>query len=442
MRRDRMGIHGGPARTPNFDAFARENVWFERAVAQAPWTKPSIATLFTSLYPRQHGVVTHPSHQIRSGEDLGRSLTSSDRLPESALTLAEAYRAAGWRTAAFVANPWMDRRFGFEQGFELYDDSFARWDVPGEQVVEAALAWLATLDPGERYFLYVHTIDTHRPYPAVTWQEVEEALAQPPPPGDLPLSTRREIMSLIRLEGPRPPGVRPPGKRRVLKRAYDKGIERWDEAFGRFLAGLERDPRHERTAILVTSDHGEALYRRGYGNHGLSLYQADLAVPMAARLPGTEPGAVDCRVGLIDVMPTLCEWNGLTCPGEMAGRSFFAGPEAVGDPDALYVGEAPLIDLEQRAVYSGRYKLIHSPGRRAEKDPPPRPWSVFDLAVDPAEDRDLLDPEARTEEVEQVFAALRLALEEAAAGAPVLDREDAPVDAELEQRLRSLGYVE
>jgi arylsulfatase A-like enzyme len=443
MRRDRMGIHGGPARTPNFDAFAREHLWFERAVAQAPWTKPSVATLFTSLYPSQHGVVTHPSHQMEAGEALGRSLLASDRLPDAAATLAEAYRAAGFRTAAFVANPWMDRRFGFEQGFEVYDDSFARWDVPGEQVVAAALAWLAKLDPGERYFLYVHTIDTHRPYPALTWEEVEAALEQPAPPGELPLKARREIMSLIRIEGPRPPGVRPPAKRRVLKRAYDKGIERWDEAFGQLLAGLARDPRYDRTAILVTSDHGEALYRRGYGNHGLSLYQADLAVPMAARLPGAEATRVDCRVGLIDVMPTLCEWSGLACPDGMTGRSFFAASEGEpGAEDGLYLGEAALTDLDQRAAYRGRYKLIHSPGPRAEANPPPRPWSFYDLGADPSEERDLLGEHARPEAVEQAFAALRLALDEAAAGGPVLDREDAPVDRELEQRLRSLGYVE
>src|SRR5690606_37781494 len=103
MRRDRMGIQGGAARTPNFDRFAAENLWFVRAVTQAPWTKPSVATLFTSLHPARHGVVTHPSHQKRAGQELGRRLASSDRLPEAAVTLAEAFRAAGFRTAAFVA---------------------------------------------------------------------------------------------------------------------------------------------------------------------------------------------------------------------------------------------------------------------------------------------------------------------------------------------------
>ena len=443
MRRDRMGIHGGPARTPHFDRFASENLWFLRAVTQAPWTKPSVATLFTSLHPSRHGVITHPSHQKRAGEELGRRLASSDRLPDAAVTLAEAFQAAGFRTAAFVANPWMDRRFGFEQGFEHYDDSFARWDVPGAQVVEAALAWLAGLPADQRFFLYVHTIDTHRPYPALTWSEVEEALAQPAPPGSLPIAARREIRSLIRIEGPRPPGVQPPPSRRALRRAYDKGIEVWDASLGTLLEGLARDPRWDRMAVLVTSDHGEALYERGYGNHGLGLYQSDVAVPLAVRLPGAGPARVQCRVGLIDVMPTLCDWGGLDCPATMEGRSFFAGEPATEDLNAPYRSEAALVDLAQRAAYRGRYKVIHAPGQRAEANPPPRAWSLFDLEADPGEENDLLERPGLPEAAEQVFAVLRETIEAAGEiAAPALAPETTPVDPQLEQRLRSLGYVE
>jgi arylsulfatase len=442
MRADRMSILGGPARTPNYDRFARENLWFTGAVSQAPWTKPSVATLFTSLYPRQHGVLSHPAQQLRAGQELGRKLLATERLPDSAATLAEAFQAAGFRTGAFVANPWLDRRFGYEQGFDTYDDSFGRWGMPGEQVMQSALAWLATLDPGDRFFLYVHTIDTHRPYPAVTWDEVEDALRQPPPPGELSLAARREIKGLIRIEGGRPPGAHVPSEPQVVRRAYDKGIERWDTVFGDLLRGLARDPRYDRTAVLVTSDHGEALYDLGYGNHGLSLYQTDVAVPLAVRFPGAGAATVECRVGLIDVMPTLCEWNRLACPSGMAGRSFLAGGGEELDLDRAYVSEASMLDANQRAAFHGRYKLIHSPGRRAEASPPPRPWSLFDLRDDPHETRDLLGDERRPARVEKAFASLRLVLDRAAASPSVLAPEEAPVDPQLEQRLRSLGYVE
>jgi arylsulfatase len=441
MRRDRMSLHGGPARTPHFDRFARANLWFAHAVAQAPWTKPSIATLFTSLYPTQHGVKTHPSNQLRAGQELGRRLVSSDRLPEAAETLAEAYRAVGVRTAGFVANPWIERRFGFAQGFEHYDDSFARWGVPGEQVMDAALAWLATLDPGERFFLYVHTIDTHRPYPALTWEEVEDALREPPPAGAIPSRAEHEITQLVRLEGPHPPGARAPAKRRVLRRAYDKGIERFDEAFGGLLHGLARDPRHDRMAIVVTSDHGEALYRRGYGGHGRGLYQSELAVPLAVQLPGARPGRVDCRIGLIDLMPSLCDWNELPCPDTMAGRSWFQSQPGADDLDDSYLAEATVLDDRHRAVYDGRYKLLYKPGSRPEAAPPPTPWSLFDLRQDPDESHDLLAGETRPPAVAQTFASLRRVLAERRSEA-LLDPGQEPVDRELEDRLRSLGYLE
>jgi len=442
MRRDRMGIHGGGAATPNFDRFAEEGWWFRRAVSQAPWTKPSIATLFTSLYPTQHGVVTHPSGQLHAGQDLKRELQTSDRLSASGATLAEAYRAAGFRTAAFVANPWLDRRFGFGQGFEHYDDSFARWGVPGERVMEAALEWLATLRPDERFFVYVHTIDTHRPYPAVTWKEVKTALEEPPPRGPLSPRAKREIASLLRLEGPRPPGAQPPAKRRVVQRAYDKGIERFDAAFGVLLRGLERDPRHDRIGVLVTADHGEALYRRGYGNHGLGLYQAELAVPLAARLPGSGRGEVDCRVGLIDVMPTLCDWSGLECSEQMMGRSLFDGGSGDESPDELYFAQGTMVDPNQRAVYQGRYKLIHSPGPRADARTSASPWALFDLQDDPREKRNLLAERPRPPEVERIFATLHMALDHALPSGAVLEPDHAPIDPELEERLRSLGYLQ
>ncbi|HSJ96957.1 MAG TPA: sulfatase [Myxococcota bacterium] len=443
MRRDRMGIHGGRARTPHFDRLARENLWFTDAVAQAPWTKPSIATLFTSLYPTQHGVVTHPAAQVRAGQEIGRRMAASDRLSPSARTLAEAARDAGFRTAAFVANPWMDRRFGFDQGFERYDDSFARWGFPGSRVMERALAWLATLDPDERYFLYVHTIDTHRPYPALTWPEVETALARPPTPGELPPPARREITQLVRLEGPRPPGAGPPPKRRVLRRAYDKGVELFDRDLGRLLRGLERDPRRDRTAVIVTSDHGEALYARGYGGHSRGLYQSELAVPLAMRLPGTREARVDCRVGLIDLMPSLCDWLGLDCPPDMAGHSVFAGLGERTAPPETYLGEASVLDPRQRTVYRGPWKLIHQPASRPEPDRPPRAWQLFHLESDPEEQQDLLRGEERSPEIVGAFRELRDALAEEVP--PVADLEpggDVEIDAKLEERLRSLGYLD
>jgi arylsulfatase A-like enzyme len=271
---------------------------------------------------------------------------------------------------------------------------------------------------------------------------VQTALEEPPPKGSLSPQARREIASLLRLEGPRPQGARPPAKRRVVRRAYDKGIERFDAAFGVLLEGLERDPRHDRIGVLVTADHGEALYRRGYGNHGLGLYQAELAVPLAARLPGAGRGEVSCRVGLIDVMPTLCDWSGLECPAQMMGRSLFGGDLREEPPEELYFAEGTMVDPSQRAVYEGRYKLIHSPGARGVAKTSESPWALFDLQDDPREERNLLAERPLSPDVERIFGSLHMALDHALPGGAVLEPEHAPIDPELEERLRSLGYLQ
>src|SRR5262249_55327577 len=138
-RRDRMGAYGGPARTPAFDAFASKNLLFEQAFTHAPWTSPSVSTLFTSLYPSQHGVLSNPKARQRLAPNLSEPLPRIDVLAPGLTTLAEVLRGSGYRTAAFVGNPWLQSRFGFDQGFELYDDTFASWEVKGEVVVKAAL---------------------------------------------------------------------------------------------------------------------------------------------------------------------------------------------------------------------------------------------------------------------------------------------------------------
>lgn len=428
MRRDRVGAYGGPARTPAFDAFAREHLLFRQAYTQAPWTRPSIASLFTGLLPSQHGVGTE-----RKGEE-------PHALPDAVVTLAEVLRGAGLRTAAFVSNPWMDERFGFQQGFDMYDDSFARWGYPGEALSEAALRWLATVPPDQPFFLYLHFLDSHRPYPPLQMDEIAANRARIDAESNLTLSdaTRQEMRQLLQIEGSTPlAGLLVEPRPALVAMAYEKGIERFDRALGVFLDGFAARPGADRAVVVITSDHGEALYERGYGNHGQGLHDDELGVPLAMQLPGvTGPaGGVDCIVGLVDVLPTLCDVFGAACPPHLFGRSMLGGE---GEPRFLLaegVGGQPT----HRAVRSREWKLMVEPGI-----PPggPRavPYLLYDLAADPGERNDLWasdDAGARAarERLEPLLQ-VQLPKPEGAAGAVV------PLDPALEQRLRELGYVE
>ena len=359
MRRDRVGAYGGPARTPAFDRFAAEGLLFEHAYSQAPWTKPSVATLFTGLYPSQHGVLSHPAG--------GGPAVESDALPRELTALAELLAAAGYETAAFVANPWLREELGFAQGFETWDDAAAANGAPGEPLVRAALGWLANRRDPRPFFLYLHTMDSHAPYPPIA-EETLAARKTELAADDRPLREAAQvaIRNATRLEGGRsiaelgvPPSIA------LLGIAYDGGLAQFDAALAQLLAGLAERPDAGELAILVTSDHGEAFFEHGWASHGHGLFDDEIAVPLAAHLPGaTGPARVGCPVGLVDVMATLCVYLGVDCPKDDFGVSFLPSPGAAREPRWI-ASEGVLRKPEHRSIRNGDVALLFEPrGRR------------------------------------------------------------------------------
>ncbi len=437
-RRDRTGVYGGPAATPRFDGFAADAWLFERASSPAPWTKPSVASLFTGLHPSQHGILTHPGAQMVAGQELVRDLRESDVLPEAFDTLAEVFQAGGYRTAAFVANPWLDRRFGFDQGFATYEDGFARWGVGGDQVVEAGLAWLAGLPPDAPYFLYLHLIDTHRPYPSLPWEEALPRLGDAPG-ADLPEATRREIQAQVRI-GPDPPpaAAAVEATPALLQAAYDRGIERFDAILGRFLDAYAERPERERAVVIVTSDHGESLYERGFGNHGTSLYEAEIGVPLAIDLPGRGGRRVGCPVGQAGLLPTLCDYLGLDCPDGLPVASWLAPA----GPEPFIASEGVAARPAHRTIVSGAWKLVHQPDGIPGATPSVATRSLYRLDRDPGETHDLLADEPPSDAALAAERTLAGALEASVPAPPDVERETAPLDADVEERLRELGYLD
>lgn len=440
MRRDRMGAYGGPARTPNFDAFARDNLLFERAYTQAPWTKPSVATLFTSLFPSQHGVLSHravdgtgvPAAEGGRTDVVGADLT----------TIAEVLRGRGWRTAAFVGNPWLAKGLGFEQGFEVYDDSFAGWEAHGDRIAEAASRWVDGLGPGERFFLYLHFMESHRPYALIDRKDLEthaEALR-----GDsraLSAVGRETIAKLVWLDAGIPAvQAGAPANRTLLELSYDRGIENFDGVLGRFLARFARTAAWSRAAIVVTSDHGEALFERGWDNHGRGLYDDEVAIPLAARLPGVSAERRRCRcaVGLVDVAPTLYDYLGVDPPAAVSGRSVLRPDPAAADPaDRVIVTEGVMSKPHHRAVRDEAHVVLFEP----EGGPDGKTMALFDLRSDPGEQRDLLAGGRGTAGDRAIVRSLLRRAREAVPPFAAPDRTLAPLDPEIEKRLRSLGYL-
>ena len=437
MRRDRLGIYGGPAQTPTFDAFARDNLRFNAAYTQAPWTRPAMASLFTGLLPSQHGVGMEQGEERKTPRALAADIT----------TLAETLRAAGYRTAAFVSNPWMETKFGFDQGFDVYDTSLARWGLeneeakpPGIEVSAKALAWLDAVPPDAPYFLFVHYLDSHRPYPALHMQDLE-AHADQIRADQRALDEResQELRMLVRVDGKSgalAPLLMQP-KLSMLELSYDKGIEHFDFALARLFEGLARSAAGRRAAVIVTADHGEALYERGYGNHGRGLHDDELAIPLAMKLPGVvgPSGGVSCLTGLVDVMPTVCSYLGIACPEGLAGHDLLA-PRAA---RRYIVSEAVGVAPRHRAIRNESWKLIWEPdgapeGRRAN------PYSLYEIAADPGEHRDLIDSSDPT--LQAVARQLEAALQAAGPAQPAHSAPNVSIEQSVQERLRQLGYAQ
>ena len=432
MRRDRIGCYGGPAATPHLDRFAREHIRFDGAFTQAPWTKPSMATLFTSLYPSQHGVLSHPERQV-DGKIATRENIETDILSEPFVTLAETLRDRGMQTAALVGNPWLDEAFGFSQGFEHYDFSFANWHTPGPEISQAALDWLHSREDRRPFFLYVHYMDCHRPWISLTRKMLKDRLAEiTEDPRPLTPQAAQEIRHNVSFRGDRalPPTIG------LAEVAYDQGLQQFDAAWGTLWDGLRQHPEYNQTAIIVVSDHGEALFHRGYGNHGQGLYNDEVAVPLAIRVPNVPAAVWTAPFGLVDLAPTICRWLDIAVPSQYQGVAWDLTEPVSEGRDCLVVegvGSKPL----NRAIIRPPFKLLWQP----ELGPTGKSQALFHLQQDPNETNDLFV----TGPDQELYEALTQQLLEAASTTvPDLDlgtQDRVTIDPAVTERLRALGYI-
>ena len=387
---DELGCYGNPAAaTPNLDRLARQGSLVARAVAVAPVTLPSHASLLTGLYPPRHGV--------RDNSDF--------RLPPSALTLAEHLEANGYATAAAVGAYVLSADFGLSQGFQSYDEprrAAAADEGAGAPrrtpilersagaVTDAALELLDGLE--EPFFLWVHYFDPHVEY-------------APPEPF----------------------------ASRFRDRPYDGEIAYTDEQLGRLLDALRRREAVDETLVVVTADHGESLGEHAETTHGLFVYEATQHVPLLLRFPGRIPAATrtDRLVSGIDLAPTVLELLELPPMPGIEGVSFAAAARGRPmDGRAAVFAEA---QLPQRSY--GWSPLFALSDRWWKFIAAPRP-ELYDLRTDPGESRNLAaERPAEVADWRDRLAALRQSWPDRDAAADRRSTEDERA------RLRSLGYL-
>jgi arylsulfatase A-like enzyme len=268
VRADRFGVYGYErATTPHLDALARESTVWEHAYTTASWTLIAHMGMFTGLWPHQHGVVT------------GESALAPE-IP----TLAERLAARGYDTRGFYEPGWIHERHGFARGFNVF---VPHRDAAGAQANVARS--LAELDEDRPLFLFIHLFDAH----SAELDAEDRLVYQPPEPYDRQFISdapdRFEAGDALRIfDGGEEPT---PEQAEALNALYDGGVRYLDEVVGRWIDEWRASGLLDRSILIVTSDHGEALGERelGFGNHG-AMWEEGLRVPMIVRLPHGEGG--------------------------------------------------------------------------------------------------------------------------------------------------------
>jgi arylsulfatase A-like enzyme len=394
LRADHLPLYGYQRDTaPFLSALAADSVVFTAAESTSAWTAPATASLFTSLYPFQHDVVT--GFMVAQSLQGQPEVVELDRLPDEVATLPEVMNAAGYSTFGLTANINIGEPMGFARGFDRFRNYTQ--DEPAEVLAKRAKRWRLQMSAALPYFLYMHFMDPHAPYrERRPWFE---------PPAD-------------------------PNRRNIA--AYDSEIAYMDSVLKDLYAamGWERD-----TILIVTADHGEEFGdHRGEG-HGKTLYSEMLHVPLLVRYPERFPARrIVEPVGLIDVLPTLRELTRSAPEPRDEGLSLV--PLLRGAP----------IDPERRSLFA--HLLRRDQGGRLLHSARRGPWKyiegssgerlLFNLATDPRESANVVERGAIV--AERLQATLRDFVRTARklSGRPII----IPPDPETIEHLRALGYVQ
>lgn len=411
LRADHVGAYGYERpTTPTLDELADDGVLFERVYAQASWTRPSVPSYLTGLYPSEHGLT-----------DFGRDPDhpTSLRLAPAVQTVAEAMRAAGYRTAMIGEQNQLAPRFGLDQGFEVYDHR-ARGD---SRIVQRFERWLAAVHE-ETFFAYLHFLDVHWPYcpERLTAGIFGSGRSGVDFCGNWRwLRQRLQSGALVLDEA---------GLEDMVAR-YDEQLRDLDHEIGLLIRRLEKRGLWDSTLVVITADHGEEFFEHGQMGHGQSLHGELLHVPLIVRLPDGWPGERGRRIPALaelrNLPATLADLAGSPDLSRLPGTSLM--PWILGRRHGQDVNPIAFAEGGDRvAARTRRWALLQErAGERA---------ALYDLAVDPNEQRDVAAEHPH--EVERLQVALT-AWE--AALTPVTAGAELELDEETRRGLEALGYL-
>jgi arylsulfatase A-like enzyme len=432
LRADHLGCYGYTRGTsPNIDRLAEEGTLFTRFYTVVPTTLASVTSLMTSLHPKDHKV-------SRNGFKID---------PELPL-VSEAFVEAGYDTAAFVSSYCLSSEFGMNRGFIHFDEEMKQSTVlkdnklirSAKQVTDRFLEWLDSRSREKSFFAMLHYFDPHWPYnpPPKVMHRFNARKAERR--GEL-VSFRQAQMNLKESKGN-------PGEfEKNLHSLYCAEIFNMDRQIGRILSRLEEAAMEEEVLVVFASDHGETFWEhKDYFNHGLSVYDTTINIPLIFRCPGWIPAAEqrDALLSMLDLGPTLCALSGIPAPKGFEGESF---EEVLFDAGGSHLSDRPLFSEatwpvraeegaarpnlnKAKCIRQGDLKFITVPYAKTGRN------ELYNLSKDPFEKLNLIqEPEYRelSREMESMLLEWADRYRAGEGRAPAMDSETI-------EKLEELGY--
>lgn len=431
LRADSLSVYNPDKDTPSFARLASDSIVFERAISPSPWTKPSMVSIMTGLPPTVHGVYRTRNRAI-------------DELP----MLAEHMRDAGYRTSVLGINEMIsDPRQGLFQGFD--DVNFFPWVPANRSVGESALARILP-----RYFrdwsdtqqltdLAIDWVQTHANQPFFYWLHYfDPHLPYAPPRAMLKARQRPRGMGWVQenMVGIRIGRFAPRLEQREwLKALYDAEVKLVDQHLGRFLSELDRLGIYDDSLIVLTSDHGEEFWEHGGFEHGHSLYQELLWVPLFVKLPHSENrGRVSHRVTTQQIAPTVLDACRITPSIRIPGSvSLFEGLVQDETQNSTPIFSTGTLYYEEKiSVIFGDTKYISSPMSKREE--------LYDLGQDPGERSSLVsESPAKLEQARTILSKHRSDAKQLRATLYLILKSGVhKLHPDTIKRLKALGYVQ
>ncbi len=406
LRADHLNCYGYAADTSSHIAeFSKDTALFQQAIAQAPSTAPSHASMLTGVIPSVHNTL----------------VSKKSKMSDSIRPLAEILKSKGFSTASFNGGAQVSAQFGFDRGFDIYQ-SFSRTDYENERFrdrISEGINWIET-HKDQKFFLFLHSFEVHVPYAPDAQQLAALGSSYRGPVPNVVTETYVRSINKKRV-------ILDDEDRRHIVDLYDSEIRGMDEAFAELDRYLRSSGLFDKTIIIFTSDHGEEFSEHGkMATHADTLFDEVLKVPLLIKFPHQMFAGkqVQQQVRSIDILPTVLDVLHIEPDPQVQGRSLIGllQGDADFDPYAISQIDAPAKRLP-RSLRSLGWKYLADRHR------------LFNLAADPQERNNV------AVEFPEVLARMQAEVKRILRVKKADQEKSLPIDEKTMEQLRSLGYV-